>query len=160
MTGASGVSSLGVKFGYAAESTAGTRPTTGYEWVERCNSIGGYAANEQPIDSSALEDNMTRYIPGRVDGGGTQSITFNRTNEVITALQAMLTVYATAKAANKGFWWTIWTPSMTKAEFIKGAPPVALPIAEKSQNALQTMELTFVVEDATIDTAVEPVHAT
>lgn len=152
----SGVSALGVKFGYAVETTAGTRPTAGYTWVERCNSIGAYAATEQPIDSSALEDYMTRYIPGRVDGGGTQSITFNRTNDTITALTTMIAAYETAKAADKGFWWTIWSPDLDKAEFLKGAPPSSLPISEKSQNSLQTMELTFVVEDAAIEDAVEP----
>lgn len=152
----SGVSTLGVKFGWAVEATSGTRPSANFTWVPRCNSIGAYAATEQPIDSSGLEDYNTKYIPGRTDGGGTQAITFNRTNETITALTAMIAAYETAKADDKGFWWTVWSPDLDKAEFLKGAPPSSLPVSEKSQNSLQTMELTFVVEDSVLEDAVEP----
>lgn len=155
----SGVSTLGVKFGWAVEATAGTRPTA-YTWVPRCNNVGAYAMNEQPIDSSALEDYMTRYIPGRKDGGGTLPISFNRTDEVVNGLTAMIAAYETAKESGKGFWWEIWSPDLSKAEFYKGAPPSSLPGNEKSQNSLQVMELNFIVEDAATEDAVEPTAGT
>lgn len=98
----SGVSTLGVKFGWAVEATAGTRPTA-YTWVPRCNNVGAYAMNEQPIDSSALEDYMTRYIPGRKDGGGTLPISFNRTDEVVNGLTAMIAAYETAEGKRQRF---------------------------------------------------------
>lgn len=155
----SGVSTLGVKFGYAVETTAGTRPTAAYIWVPRCNNVAAYAATEQPIDASALEDYKTKYIPGRIDGGGSLPISFNRTDEVVTALTTMIAAYETAKAADKGFWWTVWSPDLDKAEFFKGAPPSSLPANEKSQNSLQVMELTFIVEDTATEDAVEPTAA-
>ena len=58
-----GVSSLGIRLGYAAETAAGTKPTV-FKWLERCNSIGGIALETEQIDASALEDEISRYISG------------------------------------------------------------------------------------------------
>jgi len=63
-----GLSTLGVKFGYAVETTAGTKPTA-FKWLERCNSISGIELSTETIDASALEDLVTRYVPGRQDSG-------------------------------------------------------------------------------------------
>ena len=77
-----GLSTLGVKFGYGVETTAGTKPTA-FTQLERCNSISGIALNSEQIDASALEDYVSRYVAGRQDTGGTWSVTFNSTPEVI-----------------------------------------------------------------------------
>lgn len=63
-----GLSSLGVKFGFAVETTAGTKPAA-FKWLERCNSVAGIALSTENIDASALEDLVTRYVPGRQDSG-------------------------------------------------------------------------------------------
>lgn len=63
-----GLSSLGVKFGFGVETTAGTKPAA-FSWLERCNSISGIALPTENIDASALEDLVTRYVPGRQDTG-------------------------------------------------------------------------------------------
>ena len=63
-----GLSTLGVKFGYAVETTAGEKPAA-FSWLERCNSIGGIELPTENIDASALEDFVTRYIAGRQDSG-------------------------------------------------------------------------------------------
>lgn len=60
-----GLSSLGVKFAYAVETTANTKPTTGYVQLERCNQIGGIELPTETIDASALEDYFTRYVAGK-----------------------------------------------------------------------------------------------
>lgn len=64
----SGLSSLQVKFGYATESSAGVKPAT-FKWLERCNNISGIDLPVETIDSSALEDVVTKYIAGRQDTG-------------------------------------------------------------------------------------------
>lgn len=72
-----------VKFGYAVETVADTKPSA-FTWLERCNSIAGIALSTETIDASALEDYITKYIAGRQDSGGEWTITFNYTAEVAT----------------------------------------------------------------------------
>lgn len=58
-----GVSTLGVQFGYAVETTAGKKPTT-FKRLTRINSIPGITIEPEQIDASALEDKVTRYVKG------------------------------------------------------------------------------------------------
>ena len=63
-----GLATLGVKFGYAVETTAGEKPAA-FTWLERCNSISGLELSTEQIDASALEDYVTKYVAGRQDSG-------------------------------------------------------------------------------------------
>ena len=151
-----GISTLGIKFGYAAESTAGTRPTAGYTWLERCNAIDGIALSTEQIDASALEDEVSRYVAGRQDSGGTWNVTFNYSDEVDTLLSTMISTYS-ALTGGKGMWFEVWSPKRTKGYFVKAQPPLVLPLPEESQNALETIQLTFTIEQVEgFATGVEP----
>ena len=46
---APGISTLGVKFSYAVESTAGDKPSS-FNWLERCNTINGINLATEIID--------------------------------------------------------------------------------------------------------------
>ena len=59
-----GLTSLGVKLGYALESTAGQKPAS-FTWLERCDNIGGVSLSTNQIDVSAIEDLVTRYKKGK-----------------------------------------------------------------------------------------------
>lgn len=151
-----GISTLGVKLGYAVEATAGTRPTTDYTWLERCNSIDAISLDAEQIDASALEDYASRYVAGRQDTGGTWNITFNLCNEVLTQLQAMMTAYE-ALTGGKGMWFEVWSPKRTNGYFVKAQPPKVLPAPEESQNSLETIQITFTIEQVEgFATGVEP----
>lgn len=153
-----GLSTLGVKFGYAVETSAGTKPAA-FTQLERCNSIGGIALNAEQIDASALEDLVSRYVAGRQDTGGTWSVTFNTTDEVVTQLTTMISDYNTGKAHTPTFrtWFEVWSPNNSKAFFVVAQPPQVLPMPEFGQNALQTIEITFTIEEYIgQDTAIEP----
>lgn len=63
-----GVSTIGIEFGYALETTAGTKPSA-FNLLTRINAIGGIELSTEQIDASALEDYVTRYIAGRQDTG-------------------------------------------------------------------------------------------
>ena len=139
-----GLSTLGVRFGYAAETTAGVKPTA-YKWLERCNQISGIALETENIDASALEDYITRNIAGRQDTGGTWGVTFNMTDDVVTQLEAMISAYETAKEDGKQMWFEVWHPDMDKGFFVVAEPPKFLPMPEFGQNELQTIELTFTI---------------
>lgn len=152
-----GVSTLGIKLGYAAETTAGTKPTA-YKWLERCNSIGGISLETEQIDASALEDEISRYVSGRQDTGGTWTVTFNLSDEVIEQLETMIGEY-NALTGGLRMWFEVWSPYLSKAFFVVAQPPKYIPMPEEAQNELQTAELTFTIEEYKgMDTAIEPVE--
>lgn len=153
-----GLSTLGVKFGYAVETVAGTKPAA-FTQLERCNSIGGISLDTEQIDASALEDYTSRYVAGRQDTGGTWSVTFNTTPEVVTQLETMIEAYNTGKSQSTPLrtWFEVWSPNNNKAFFVVAQPPQKLPMPEFGQNDLQTIELTFTIEEYKgQDTAIEP----
>lgn len=153
-----GVSSLGIRLGYAAESTAGTKPTI-FTWLERCNSIGGISLETEQIDASSLEDEISRYISGRQDTGGTWTVTFNLTDEVIDQLETMINAYQEL-SGGKRMWFEVWSPYLTRAFFVIAQPPRHIPMPEESQNELQTVEMTFTIEEYKgMDEAIKPVES-
>lgn len=153
-----GVSSLNARFGYAAETTAGTKPTS-FIWLERCNSIGGISLETEQIDASALEDEISRYISGRQDTGGTWSVTFNLTDEIIDQLETMINAYK-ALSGGARMWFEVWSPFFSKAFYVIAQPPRNIPMPEVSQNELMTVEMTFTIEEYKgMDEAIKPVEA-
>ncbi len=154
-----GLSTLGVKFGYGVETVAGQKPLD-YTQLERCNSIAGISLNAEQIDASALEDYVSRYVPGRQDTGGTWAVTFNTTPEVVAQLEEMIDAYndGQAEATPLRTWFEVWAPNNNKAFFVVAQPPKKLPMPEFSQNSLQTIEITFTIEEYIgQDTAIEPI---
>lgn len=153
-----GVSTLGVRLGYAAETTAGTKPTA-FTWLERANSIGGISLSTEQIDASALEDEISRYISGRQDTGGTWSVTFNLSDEVVDQLETMISAYQ-ALTGGARMWFEVWSPFLERAFYVIAQPPRHIPMPEESQNALQTVELTFTIEEYKgMDVAIKPTEA-
>lgn len=151
-----GVSTLGVKFGYAVETVAGTKPTN-FTQLQRCNNIAGISLETEQIDASALEDTISRYVAGRQDTGGTWSVTFNLSDDVIAELTEMMSASATAKESNLNTWFVVWSPYLTKSFFVVAEPPKEIPLPEVAQNELQTVEITLTINEYKgMDTAVEP----
>lgn len=156
--GTAGVSTLGIKLGYATETTAGVKPTS-FLWLERANSIGGISLETEQIEASALEDEISRYVPGRQDTGGTWTVTFNVSDEVVGQLETMIKAYNDL-AGGKKMWFEVWSPFLTKAFFVVAQPPKHIPMPEEAQNELQTVEMTFTIEEYKgMDTAIEPTEA-
>lgn len=140
-----GLSTLGVLFGYAVETTAGTKPAT-FTLLERCNAISGISIEPEQIDASALEDAVTKNIAGRSDTGGSFTATFNLTSETKTELDAMLTAFAN-RATGMSMWFEVYHPNMADAYFIVAQPPAVLPMPDYTQNELMTVEIPFVIQD-------------
>lgn len=151
----SGISTLGVLMGYAAETVAGDKPAS-FKLLNRINSIGGISLSTETIDASALEDMITRSIAGRQDSGGTFSVTVNMTDETIAEWNDVISDYE-ALTGGLRMWFEVWSPYLTKAFFIVAQPPKLLPMPESGQNALWTMELTLTIEEYIgLDTAIKP----
>ena len=149
------VSTLGVKFGYAVEATAGTRPSSGYTQIPRCKSIGGVSLTPEQIEASTLEDLISQYVEGRQDTGGTWETSFH--SGAISTLKTLLTEAATAKAAGKGVWFVVWIPGLTDSFFVKAQPGAKLPMGDIGENTILEIPLTLTIVDYEgLATAIEP----
>lgn len=151
-----GLSTLGVTLCYALESKPGERPTSGYKLLTRINSLGEVNPDQEVIDASALEDSMTKEIPGRASSPGQLSVVVNRTNETINEWEEVLNTYWNRTDKDLGMWFEEINPSMTKADFIKAAPPTKIPIPAREQNGLETVTFNLTVEDWKLASKVEP----
>ena len=141
-----GISTLGSLFGYAVETTAGTKPAA-FTLLTRINAIGGISIDTETIDASALEDYVERSIAGRGSTGGTFSVTVNLTNETITEWETLITAYTTAKNSGLSTWFEVYFPSLSKSSFIVAEPPTMIPQPSVDQNGLLTVEMTMTINE-------------
>ncbi len=141
----SGISTLGITFGFGIEDTAGTKPTT-FKQLHRINSIGGITIENEQIDASALEDLVSRYIRGRGDTGGSFTVGVNFTSETLTEWEEVVSEYATIEGTGKRMWFETIIPGFTDAEFVVAQPPTKIPSPEKSQNELLVVEMNLTIE--------------
>lgn len=141
-----GISTLGMKLGYAIETTAGVAPTE-YIHLQRANSIGAIDLTTETIDASAIEDLIERAIAGRQGTGGEWTFSFNLTNETHPIYQKMLDDANAALAESKRTWFTVWSPYLNKAFFIVAQPGGAIPMPAIDQNALLVAELTLALDE-------------
>ena len=155
-----GLSTLGIRFGFGVESTPGVKPAR-FTWLERANNISGIDLSTEQIDASALEDYVTRYVPGRQDTGGEWTVTFNLTAEVVAQLEAMIAAYNVGQqnATPLNTWFEVWSPNQDKAFYVIAQPPQKLPMPEFGQNELQTIDVVFTISEYKgQDTAIKPVE--
>lgn len=140
-----GISTLGITFGYGVETTAGTKPSA-FKQLTRVNSIGGITIEPEQIDASALEDEITRYVKGRADTGGTMTVTINLTDETREEWSTLITAYK-ALSGSKRMWFETIVPGFTNAFFVVAQPPEQIPQPEFSQNELLTVEMNLTIEE-------------
>lgn len=149
----SGVSTLGVTFGYGVETTAGTKPASFTE-LSRINAIGGITLENQTIDSSALTDLVTQTIAGRADTPGNISVTVNLTPDTKAEWATLISTYK-ALTDSKQMWFETIIPGFTDSFFFIAQPPQDIPQPEMNQNELLTVEFSLtIVEYKGMDTKV------
>lgn len=133
------VSSIGTRVLYCVETTAGTRPTSGYTFIPCITAAPSFDNIPEQIDCSDLGDDITQYLPGRQDPGGDAAFTANITTDFLDAWDDLVTAAATAKAAGKRVWFEYKTPNFAKSFFWSGEP-VKLGHGGLEQNAVQTVQ--------------------
>lgn len=116
------ISTVGASVKYAAEATAGTRPTTGYTAIPDILTAPEIAMSVDTLDASNLSDTSKRYIPGQQDPGGEKTFKANHTEAFITAWETLVTAAETAIAAGKAIWFEYAFPNATKSYFWSGMP--------------------------------------
>jgi hypothetical protein len=117
------LSTAGVQLWYAVETTKGTRPTTGYTRIKGIKSTPSLNAAPDTLETTTLDElEYKTYIDGLKDLGGALEFTFNLTEELITALDALMTAYTAGKASEKATWFTIVVPGLTQSFYFTGNP--------------------------------------
>lgn len=117
------LSTAGVQLLYAAEETAGTRPTTGYTRIKGVKSTPSLNPSPETLETTTLDElEYKTYIDGLKDIGGALEFTFNLTEELVGKWDDLMTAYETAKTNNKAIWFEILVPGLTKAFFFTGNP--------------------------------------
>lgn len=107
------ISTAGVALKYAVETTAGTRPTTGYTAIPSIKETPDFNPEPSTLEVTDLSDLVwKRYIAGLKDPGGALSFTANLTNAFKTAWEALVSAYETGIAASKATWFEIAVPTI------------------------------------------------
>ena len=124
-------STAGIQLGYAAETTAGTRPTTGYTKIPNVKSMPDFNETPDVLDVTDLSDTVYRRgIPGLKALPDAKGFTCNHTAALRTAWSTLVSAYQTAKAAGKAIWFEISIPD-DESFFFSGAPvPLGIDAAE------------------------------
>ena len=91
---ANAVSTAGMLVKYAAETTAGTRPTTGYTTIPGVKAIPAIFNDPNMLQSTPLSATKNHtYIEGLNDSGGSIQLTVNDYQEFRTAWNACVAAY-------------------------------------------------------------------
>ena len=118
------VSTIGVSLVYCTETTAGTRPTTGYTVIKHITEIPEYDNPPEGLECTDLADlYFRRYIPGLIDPGDDIPITVNAVeDDGIDSWNTLAAAAATAYPTGKRTWFAVVIPNWTKAFFFSGLP--------------------------------------
>jgi hypothetical protein len=135
----SGLSTLGVTVWQAeAADNAKVTEASSYSRLTRINEIGEADVSPEAIDSSALEDLVTKYVPGRSSVTDSIPFTVNATNETIAEWTAIL---------GKTVCILVDVPGLDKQWFVIVTVPNILPMPSMGQNNLLTMVVNCTVND-------------
>ena len=136
------LSTIGVHLYYAVEATACTRPATKSNYTELPGIKGTPSLNPTPdnLETTTLnETEYKTYIPGLKDLGGSLGFTFNMSQDLKTAWDALVTADATARASSKATWFYIEVPGLTNGVYFTGQPS-AMGLPELSVNSVLEVE--------------------
>ena len=149
------LSTIGVKFGWAVETTSGVRPTA-FTQVLNCKSIGGIPLTQDNIDTTPLESSIRRYVAGLKDTGGSWELTFGMNDDLIDNWGDLLDAYKTARDAGLATWAVVWIPGMENSCYITFQPG-EVPLSEIAvSSALEVSISNTINEYKGFDTAIEP----
>lgn len=116
-------STAGVKLGYAVETTAGTKPTTGYTYIPELKEIPENNPEPSLLETTTLDETETKtYIPGLKDLGSTLTYLANFTEDFKEAWETLVSKYETAKAGGKATWFVVRYPGITESCYFTGEP--------------------------------------
>ena len=94
-------STAGMYLAYCVESTAGSRPTSGYTTIPEVKSIPSFNPSPEGIESTTLsETEYKTYVKGLKDLGQALEFNANMTDDLDTAWGTLISAYNSAIAAS------------------------------------------------------------
>ena len=115
------ISTVGASFRYAVETTAGTRPTSGYTLIPHVNSVGLSSPSVNTGDVSNIQDKVSRSIPLRQDFDANVSVDLIHAEKAIDAWALLVATTEAAKASNLAVWYEMRYPTpATKSYYFYG----------------------------------------
>lgn len=108
--------SAGAKVLWAAETTKGTRPSSGYTELTGITAVPSFGDQPGTVDVTAIANKNRVYIFDLPDSGGLIALTVNDADDFRTSFASMKSAYDTAVAADKGFWVEYQYPSETSID--------------------------------------------
>ena len=126
------LSTAGVSVQYAAETTSGTRPTTGYKAIKGIKAIPDLNPEPSSLETTTLDATEWKtYIPGLKDPGGALAFTANNTEQFQTDWATLVSSADTAAETDLSIWFAIVIPGLTKAFYFAATPsPLGLSAVE------------------------------
>lgn len=102
------LSTAGISIKYAAETTAGTKPSTFSTAIPNVTSIGALTGTPEMYDVTDLSDTVSRRkLAGLVDINDNCTLGVNLTKAFATAWASLVSAYGTAKASGKTVWFDV-----------------------------------------------------
>ena len=133
------ISTAGVTFGYAVETSAGSRPTSGYSLIPDIKEIPEMNPEPETLETTVLsETEYKTYIEGLKDLGGALSFLANYTTELETVWAELVTAYKSASVDGKSVWFEVKHPKLEKSVFFTGQPSAMGLPAMAVGNVLET----------------------
>lgn len=147
------ISSAGVAIYYAPESTAGTKPASGFKQkatsstlniADYVTGVSGLGADYDMLDVTPLsETDRHRFIKGLQSNDGSISLSANINPTSRSDWQRIVSEY-TALTGGKALWFEFVLPGDSQAIFVRGEPlPMRFPDVEAGsavQGAIQIVE--------------------
>ena len=132
------ITTAGIKLKYCVETTAGTRPSSGFTEIPDVISLPAMDSSPEALECTPLSETVwKRYVLGLKDPGSSVDVEANDTTAFRTAWANMTTAYTTAAASSKATWFEIMIPS--RQSFYFSAAPADLGFAGASINSVATI---------------------
>lgn len=129
------MNTIGVKIKYCVETSAGTRPTTGYTNIPDVKSIPEINLTPSTLEVTNLVDKFKRYIPGVQDPGTDFAMNGNMTSSLKTAWASLVSAAASAWASGKSTWFEVAIPNFESFYF--AGMPVDLGLSSQAVDAVE-----------------------
>ena len=129
----------GITLSYAVETTAGTKPTTGFVTIPGITEIPEISSAPDTLEDTTLDNQEYKtYIDGLKDTGGTLAFTANDTPEFRTAIKTLTSAFNTAKGTGKAVWFRISVPAPISEDMDFTGKPQPLGFGGASINSVLT----------------------
>ena len=125
------ISTAGILVKYAIESTAGTRPTTGFKTIPNIKSIPDLNPEPSTLEVTDLSDvEWRRYIDGLKDVGGAVAFGANYTKAFKETWTGLVAAAKEAKESGKATWFEVYVPNFASFFFAGMPSDLGLPSSE------------------------------